>query len=127
MLNTDLATKTKSKGIANINAATENTRPIDWANLLGGPGTARFGLPIIGRIILVDSIPIGLSVGPVATLAKNPYARKNNSHGSMVTIVEMVKTKTIPATRRAAISLTGLGNENIPFKVLIYQILVLFE
>ena len=59
--------------------------------------------------------PIGLKVGPVITLATNPYTRKSNSHGSPVRIVANAKANTMPATDLAATSFTGLGKLRIDF------------
>lgn len=54
-----------------INAVREKINPTNWANLFGGPATGRF-LPIIGTNKRIAIWPIGLKVGPVATLAQNP-------------------------------------------------------
>ena len=52
-------------------AVAEKINPIVCAKRLGGPGTNLVGLPNAGTITLVASRPIGLKVGPVATLARN--------------------------------------------------------
>ena len=52
------------------------TKPIDWANLFGGPGTIFSLSPKLGTINLVTTNAIGLILGPDNVLAKNPYVRK---------------------------------------------------
>ena len=64
-------------------AAIEKNRPILCANLFGGPGTS-LGFAILCAKKRVAKIPIGLSVGPVATLAANPYASRISTHSSPV-------------------------------------------
>ena len=63
----------ESKKNTRMVAAEDNINPINCANLFGGPGTGLSGDPIAGTIILVATRPIGLRVGPVNTLARNPY------------------------------------------------------
>ena len=62
----------ESKAKKAISADEVSMSPINWANLLGGPGTSLVGFPNKGIRILVASNPIGLSVGPVAVRAINP-------------------------------------------------------
>ena len=54
-------------------AVVEKISPIVCAKRLGGPATNLVGLPNAGTITLVASRPMGLKVGPDATLARNPY------------------------------------------------------
>ncbi len=50
-------------------------RPMDWANLLGGPGT-NFSLKFkFGTIALVTINAKGLTFGPEEVLARNPYVK----------------------------------------------------
>lgn len=53
----------------------ENARPIAWANLFGGPGTGREGLPNRGTITRVANNPMMLRVGPVVTLQESRKPR----------------------------------------------------
>ncbi len=57
-------------------------------------------------------IPIGLSFGPVNTLAKNPYNKIADKEGELNIKVKIDKIKTINATVLAAYSLTGFGKFN---------------
>ena len=65
----------------------------------------------------MDNKPIGLSLGPVNTLAKNPYNKIADSQGELNIRVIIDKTKTINATVLAAYSLTGFGKFNRLFIV----------
>src|SRR6476469_9138428 len=80
-----------------------------WANRFGGPGTNRAG-PSRGAMTLVANWPKSENLGPDATLATNPSANGHSSHGVWNTSVAIQSTTTIPATDRAANSLTGFGN-----------------
>ena len=52
-------------------AVAEKINPIVCAKRLGGPATNLVGLPNAGTMTFVASRPMGLKVGPVATLARN--------------------------------------------------------
>jgi hypothetical protein len=78
---------------------------------LGGPATFFSFLIILGTITRVASNPIGLSVGPVRTLAVKPYAKKTAIGNQSVRLVISVRIRTHAATVLAAYSLTGFGNE----------------
>src|SRR5664279_757038 len=96
-------------------AAVVTTIPMAWGKLWGGPGT-RLGGPRCGATTLVASCPRGLSLGPVRTRAMNPseIGTVSQSQASpAVTLsasVRQLRSRTPPATVRAAFSLTGLGN-----------------
>jgi hypothetical protein len=89
---------------ANIAIVAEKdiNNPINWANLLGGPGTNLLGDPSAGTIIFVARRPIGLKVGPVNTLAKNPYVIKSSKNSFAVISNKTTNTMTIAATALAA-------------------------
>ena len=61
------------------------------------------------------SNPIGLSVGPVAVRAINPYVMKTSRNSLPNTWNVRVRNTTIAATKRAAYSFTGFGNSNKVF------------
>ena len=63
-------------------------------------------------ITRVTSNPSGLSLGPAATRATNPYARTGASQRWSNTMAVTAMTTTPAATRRAETSFTGSGNEN---------------
>ncbi len=88
------------------------------AKRLGGPGTS-LGGPKRGAITLVASCPNGENRGPEATLATNPRASGQSSHGVRKTSVAMHSSTTMPATDRAAYSLTGFGNVRSFFMALL--------
>jgi len=69
---------------------------------LGGPGTSFSGLPKRGTSIFVAIKPIGLSVGPVNTRARNPYRMKISTQMLAVTRKLRVKITTMAATNLAA-------------------------
>jgi len=97
-----LAEVGESKAIIATVADAEITSPTNCANLLGGPGTSLVGDPNIGTMTLVARRPIGLKVGPVKTLAKNPYVMKmSNSSFSVITKI-ITNSSTTPATDLAA-------------------------
>ena len=101
----------------------ENNVPTSWANLLGGPAT-RFSFFIIkGTTNRTAICPMGLSVGPVNTLAIKPYNMKAESHIDSVTNMAITSMKTIKATDRAAYSFTGFGKENSQCIINILKIL----
>src|SRR6195952_5183039 len=81
---------------------------MDWANRFGGPGTNLAG-PNRGAITLVANCPKGEYLGPAATRSRNPMASAHSSHSLRKTSVSAVSTTTMPATERAAYSLTGFG------------------
>jgi len=84
--------------------------PMPWANRFGGPGQY-FGFQFnFGIKIRVTNCPRGLMVGPVVTLARNPYVKGIKTHiWSNATIAKLMQT-TPPATNLAEYSFTGLGN-----------------
>jgi hypothetical protein len=88
-------------------AIEENISPTNWAKRFGGPATFLFLLPSIGTITRVANKPIGLNLGPVRTLAKNPYVNKKVSQWALLIIIERVIINTINATSLAATSFTG--------------------
>ena len=94
---------------ASAAAASDSVAPMPWAKRLGGPGTGRGATGSRGVITRVTSCPRGLSVGPVRTRARNPYAITAVSHGCSSTIASALINTTPAATRRADTSLTGSG------------------
>ena len=85
-----------------IVAKRDINNPINCANLLGGPGTGLSGDPIAGTIILVAMRPIGLRVGPVKTLAKNPYVINSSRNSFPVISNKITNMITMAATALAA-------------------------
>src|SRR3954464_8657849 len=79
------------------------------ANRLGGPGTS-FAGPKRGAITLVANCPKGENLGPAATRSRKPTANAQIHHCVWKASVKAVSVTTIPATERAAYSLTGFGN-----------------
>ena len=59
---------------------------------------------------LVANCPNGENLGPDATRATNPSASGHSSHSVRKIRVRMQSATTMPATDRAAYSLTGFGN-----------------
>jgi len=101
-----LADVGESKTNIAIVAKTDINNPINCANLLGGPGTGLLGDPSTGTIIFVAKRPIGLKVGPVNTLARNPYVikRSKNSPNFDFAVIsnKITNIMTAPATALAA-------------------------
>ena len=58
---------------------------------------------------------MGLRFGPASTLAKKPYRSKTSNQDSPVRMKDKDRTTTMAATKRAATSLTGLGNVKMDF------------
>ena len=92
----------ESKTNTRMVAAEDINNPINCANLLGGPGTGLSGDPIAGTIILVAMRPIGLRVGPVKTLAKNPYVINSSRNSFPVISNKITNMITMAATALAA-------------------------
>ncbi len=92
----------ESKTNTRMVAAEDINNPINCANLLGGPGTGLSGDPIVGTIILVAMRPIGLRVGPVKTLAKNPYVINSSRNSFPVISNKITNMITMAATALAA-------------------------
>ena len=92
----------ESKKNTRMVAAEDNINPINCANLFGGPGTGLSGDPIAGTIIFVAMRPIGLRVGPVNTLAKNPYVINSSRNSFPVISNKITNIMTIAATALAA-------------------------
>jgi len=88
------------KNIAKV-ANKDITNPINCANLLGGPGTGLSGDPSAGIMIFVTKRPIGLKVGPVNTLARNPYVIKRSKTSFAVISNKITNMTTAPATNLA--------------------------
>ncbi|GIT76456.1 MAG: hypothetical protein Ct9H300mP31_09870 [Acidimicrobiaceae bacterium] len=86
--------------------------PMPWANRLGGPGVSCTAHDRRGRTTRVIRLPSGLSVGPVATRARNPQARTTTSSVHPVARMTTHWSTTPVATSRAETSSTGCGNEN---------------
>ena len=101
-----LADVGESKTNIAIVAETDINNPINCANLLGGPGTGLLGDPSTGTIIFVAKRPIRLKVGPVNTLARNPYVikRSKNSPNFEFAVIsnKITNMMTAPATALAA-------------------------
>jgi len=85
-----------------IVAERDINNPINCANLLGGPGTSLLGDPSAGTIIFVARRPTGLKVGPVNTLARNPYVIKRSKNSFAVISNKTTNMMTIAATALAA-------------------------
>ena len=92
----------ESKTNTRMVAAEDINNPINCANLLGGPGTGLSGDPIAGTIIFVAMRPIGLRLGPVKTLAKNPYVINSSRNSFPVISNKITNMITMAATALAA-------------------------
>ncbi len=97
-----LADVGESKTNIAIVAENDINNPINCANLLGGPGTSLLGDPSTGTIIFVAKRPIGLKVGPVNTLARNPYVINRSKNSFAVISNKITNTMTTEATALAA-------------------------
>ena len=73
---TMLAAPLRPKAKCKINAVKENSKPMVWANRFGGPDTSFPGRLRRGASTFEAIRPIGLSVGPVNTLAKKPVDKQ---------------------------------------------------
>ena len=97
-----LADVGESKTNIAIVAKKDINKQINCANLLGGPGTSLLGDPSAGTITFVAKRPIGLKVGPVNTLARNPYVIKRSKNSFAVITNKITNMMTIEATALAA-------------------------
>ena len=94
-------------------AAVENAVPIAWAKRFGGPGTG-LGGPSLGATTRVASWPSGLRLGPVSTLAQNPYAIGASSQGSSKATAATHMTRTAKATTRRGKLVYRVGEAEQP-------------
>tara|TARA_B100001123_G_C15323908_1_gene1028871 strand:- start:2158 stop:2670 length:513 start_codon:yes stop_codon:yes gene_type:complete len=106
-------------------------KPIDWANLFGGPGTI-FSLNFkFGTINFVTINAKGLIFGPDDALAKNPYIKMKEKYVPISdsfttsTKVTVEKITTPRATNLAATSFIVSGKEKNVFIKLSFIIIIL--
>ena len=85
------------------------------------PRPAAWAGSSLGAITLEARRPSGLSVGPLRARATNPHASGTSSQYAEVASVTIETTNTVPATTRAAFSLTGLGKANRRFTIGVRQ------